>query len=63
MIKLHIERNDCFSLLYEMIKSNDITTYTLLDIALNHIPDYEIDNFVKAIVSCKQEVYEVENEN
>ena len=54
MIKLDIERDDCFALLYEMIKANNITRYTLLDIALNHIADYELDNFVRAIVNCKQ---------
>ena len=56
MIKLHVEKGDLLSLLYETIKNNDMTIYTLLEIALEHISDVQIDNFVKEVVNRKSKL-------
>lgn len=61
-IEIHITRDNLFELLYERIIAKEMNTYALLNIALNHIADYELDNFINAIVFYDMNVKQVESE-
>lgn len=53
---INITRDNLFELLYERIIAKEMNTYHLLNIALNHIADYELDNFINAIVLYDMDV-------
>ena len=60
-IEIHITRDNLFELLYERIIAKEMNTYALLNIALNHIVDYELDNFINAIVFYDMNVKQAES--
>lgn len=61
-IEIHITRDNLFELLYERIIAKEMNTYALLNIALNHIADYELDNFINAIVFYDMNVKQAKSE-
>ena len=60
--EIHITRDNLSELLYERIMAKEMNTYNLLDIALNHIADYELDNFINAIVQYDTETQQAKKE-
>jgi len=60
--EIHITRDNLSELLYERIIAKEMNTYNLLDIALNHIADYELDNFINAIVQYDTETQQAKKE-
>lgn len=57
---INVEKDTLFALLYERIKGQEITAYTVLDIALKNMQDYEIEEFTRDIVNCNNMIQEVE---
>ena len=57
---INVEKDTLFALLYERIKAQEITKYTILEIGLKHMQDYEIEEFTRDIVKCSNAIQEVE---